>query len=471
MSNKEENVKDLGFSNKKATAYSFGQLPVIISYQGFTFLIFTFYFAVVGLNIVFITLGFIIWSIWNSINDPFLGTLSDRTHTRWGRRLPWLMFSLIPIAIIMFLLFTPPITFGIEDQMINFLYFIIIIILFELFFSMFDINYISLLPEVFITTEERIKANNFRQTFAIIGLIFAFVLPTLFIPDLTNRKYLASYQLYGIAVAIIIILAGIFFLKYTPKEKAEFQDEYKSAPSFGKSIKLCIKNKSFRWFLPIEIGSWFVYGMLPTIAPLYGKFVLGIGEGESIFLALLLGLTFISAALFMNILWKPLVRKIGLRKTWLISKSIWILTLIPLMFIQDVISGLVVFFFIGVGLAGSLYIYDLIIADIIDEDEVNTGTRREASYYGVLIFFQRTATIFVFLAINLVFTNVGWTVYEPESVTPDVIFGLRLLICIFPIVALLIAILAIYKFPLDGEYLRTVKEKLQKIHEEKKLKV
>ncbi|MBA7648689.1 hypothetical protein ES703_56477 [subsurface metagenome] len=77
----------------------------------------------------------------------------------------------------------------------------------------------------------------------------------------------------------------------------------------------------------------------------------------------------------------------------------------------------------------------------------------------------------MFLAINLVFTNVGWTVYEPESVTPDVIFGLRVLMCIFPIIALVIAILAIYKFPLDGEYLRSVKEKLQKIHEEKKLKV
>lgn len=471
MSNKEDNIKDLDYSGKKATAYSFGQLPVIISYQGFTFLIFTFYFAVVGLNVVLISFGFIIWSIWNGLNDPILGTLSDRTHTRWGRRLPWLMFSLTPIAIIMFLLFTPPITFGIEDQFINFMYFIIIIILFELFFSMFDINYISLLPEVFITTEERIKANNFRQTFAIIGLIFAFVLPTLFIPDLTNRKFLANYQLYGIAVAIIIMLAGLFFLKFSPKEKAEFQDEYKSAPSFGKSIKLCLKNKSFRWFLPIEIASWFVYVMLPTIVPLYGKFVLGIGEGESIFLALLLGLTFISAALFMNVLWKPVVQKKGLRRTWLISKSIWILTLIPLMFIQDVISGIVVFFFIGVGLAGSLYIYDLIICDIIDEDEVNTGTRREAGYYGVLIFFQRIATIFVFLTISLVFTNVGWAVYEPENVTPDVIFGLRMLICIFPILALIIAIFAIYKYPLDGEYLRSVKEKLQKLHEEKKMRI
>jgi GPH family glycoside/pentoside/hexuronide:cation symporter len=210
--------------------------------------------------------------------------------------------------------------------------------------------------------------------------------------------------------------------------------------------------------------------MLPTIAPLYGKFVLGIGEGESIFLALMLAILFISAALFMNILWKPVVQKIGLRKTWLISKSVWILTLIPLLFIRDVVSGFIIFFFIGIGLAGSIYIYDLIVADIIDEDEVDTGTRREASYYGVLIFFQRTATIFVFLAINLVFTNVGWTLYEPENVTAEVIFGLQLLMGIFPIIALIIAILAIYKYPLDGEYLGSVKKKLQKLHEEKKMR-
>ena len=467
MSNKQKKKEEVEYSSKKAAAYSFGQLPVIISYQGFTFLVFTFYFAVVGLNVVLISIGFIIWSIWNGVNDPFLGTLSDKTHTRWGRRLPWLMFSLIPIAIIMFLLFTPPITFGIDNQIPNFIYFIIIIIIFELFFSMFDINYISLLPEVFINSEDRTKANNFRQVFAILGLLIAFILPTLFIPDLTKREYLAQYQLYGIVIAIIIILAGIFFLKYTPKEKAEFKNDYKMAPSFTKSIKLCVKNKSFRWFIPIEIAMWFVYGMLPTIVPLYGKFVLGIGEGESIFLALLLGLAFISAALFMTILWKPVVQKIGLRKTWLCSATIWIITFIPLFFIQNVFTGLIVFFIIGIGLAGSLYIYDLIVADIIDEDEVNTGTRREASYYGTLIFFQRLATIFVFLTISLVFTNVGWAVYEPEKVTPEVIFGLRALMCIFPALALLIALFAIYKYPLDGEYLFQIKEKLNTIHEEK----
>ena len=77
-------------------------------------------------------------------------------------------------------------------------------------------------------------------------------------------------------------------------------------------------------------------------------------------------------------------------------------------------------------------------------------------------------TVFVFLAISTVFQNVGWAVYEPDNVTPDVIFGLRALMFIFPAIALGIAFLSVYIYPLHGKKLREVKEKLQLIHNEKK---
>ena len=79
-----------------------------LSYQNFNFLIFTFYYAVIGLNVVYIALGFVAWSLWNSINDPLVGLISDKTKTRWGRRIPFIVGSFIPLSAIMILIWTPP---------------------------------------------------------------------------------------------------------------------------------------------------------------------------------------------------------------------------------------------------------------------------------------------------------------------------------------------------------------------------
>ena len=164
------------YLKRKAVAYGCGHISEQAAYQAFTLLVFTFYFSIVGINILLLSLGFIIWSIFNAFNDPIMGYLSDRTNTKWGRRRPYIMIMLVPLALIMFFLFFPPLSYGIDSTMSNFLHFVIVIILFELFYTTYDINLTSMLPEVFITKEARIKANNIRQVFAIIGLIFAFIL-------------------------------------------------------------------------------------------------------------------------------------------------------------------------------------------------------------------------------------------------------------------------------------------------------
>jgi GPH family glycoside/pentoside/hexuronide:cation symporter len=91
--------------------YAVGEISDMIAYQGFSFLIFTFYSVVIGLSVNIVTIVYIIWSIYNAFNDPVLGALSDRTKTTrfgGGRRRPWIIAMLFPLSLCMFFLFTPP---------------------------------------------------------------------------------------------------------------------------------------------------------------------------------------------------------------------------------------------------------------------------------------------------------------------------------------------------------------------------
>lgn len=139
--------------------------------------------------------------------------------------------------------------------------------------------------------------------------------------------------------------------------------------------------------------------------------------------------------------------------------AVWILTLIPFLLISDVIIAFVTFALVGIGLFGSLYLKDLIVSDIVDDDEIQTGVRREGAYYGTNALIMRLAVILVFLSINLVFNYVGWAVFTPEAATPEILLGLRLLMAVFPMIALTIAIAAISRYPLHGDRLKEMKEK------------
>ena len=391
-----------------------------------------------------------------------------------GRRIPWMVGATIPLAIVMILLFTPPI--ALNSDLINFIYFFIILILFDTTYTAFNLNYNAIFSEMYVTMEARSSTGKVRISFVMIALIFAFLLPTLIIEDLlvgnpqtpaTISKALGEYQLTGIIAAVVIIITYFIILKWGVKEPKYISKDAETAMSFTKTLKTTFKNKSFLWFLIPALGTWIAINILPTLAPLFMTHALGVTDTELIGYAL--ALQFIVAAVSTP-LWEKIRVKKGARMAGLIGIAAWIIPVIVFAFSIDIEIVFIVQIFNGIGLGGGLYFYDQCIAEIIDEDEVMHGTRRSGIYYAILNFFIRLSWIINFVLIGIVFSTTDWQSYDPNPGV-NTILGLQILMGVYPAIILGLSLIGLYFYPIKGEKLAENRRNLSELHKQKQEKL
>ncbi|MEJ2248440.1 MAG: MFS transporter [Candidatus Lokiarchaeota archaeon] len=466
MNKNNKNQKDLEITKKDTIFYSFAGIADTMSYQMFSFYIFNYYLSVKGLPLFWVVLGFIIWTIWNALNDPLLGSISDRTSSKWGRRKPFIIAGWIPLIALVILVWT---VFG--SELVVFIYFIIIINVFDTFYTMYSLNQTALFPEMFQDLEKRAKANNYVQVFNIIGLLLAALIPTLFVPDQIAPGSEPGYILGAIIMAILAFIFGLIFIKFGIKERVEFSKDPKQAPSFFKAVKFSFKNKPFRTYVFTNLSIWYVFGLVPIMNPYFMKFIIGItGFLPSVFLALL----FISAIAFMTV-WSKIFAKFGPKKGELMAMGALIITMIPFLFISNIIGAILTYIAAGFGFAGIMFGRDIMMSTIIDTDEIETGIRREAAYYGVNALIIRLSTIGVYLSIFFVFgVEFGGlkAIFDPTVVTSLSEGGIRTLMYILPSIGLLIGMILLWVlFPVTKEKYEIMRKDLERIHEDKKQKV
>jgi GPH family glycoside/pentoside/hexuronide:cation symporter len=454
------------------TKFLFGlsSFPDQFTYQIFQFLIFTFYFTVIRIPTALMFTAYILWGIWNAVNDPILGALSERTKHRgkWGKRKYYLIISIIPLCIMMILLFFVP--FSTTDKIPEFIYFLITIIVFEFFYTLFDVNVNALFPEMFPTEKKRASTNLFIKITLVVALILASLLPGIIVPDLvpTTDPEIPSiklnYFIMSIVAAIITIIISIPFLKWGVKEKEERAEDFEKRPSFIKSLKFTLKNKTFVKFVIANTMLWYCYTILPLILPIYAEHVLLIEQGSFLISIALLS-AFLVAALCMP-LHRFIGSKIGMRNELILSMVVWIGTLFPFFLIsgpQYKILFIIITAMQGFPLAGAFYLTDIIHADVIDEDALKFGVKRSASYYGINAFVHRISIILVIATVIAMFGTMGWDKqYIPVSANPALVeFGLKAIIWIFPAIALVIGVIMMKLYGLHGERLEKMRKELE----------
>ncbi|MFW9897184.1 MAG: MFS transporter [Candidatus Thorarchaeota archaeon] len=458
-------------TRKEKVLFGLSAFPDQLTYQAFTIYVFTFYFAIVGLSAFEMWIGFVLWGIWNMFNDPLLGALSEKTKYKgkFGKRKFYLIISFIPLSLMMVFLYTTPPSF-------EFMYFIIIIFTFELFYTMFSVNTNAVFPEMFPTEKQRGEVNVFIKAFTMIAVILASLIPTFVISPLVPDKEdaipdtLEAAQIYpnyiiaGIILCVIVLITAIFFVFYAVKEKEELSTDFQKRPGFFESLKITFSNKTFIKFTFGNMLIWYCFNVLLTAFPLFSVEVLGRNK-ESLMIGITLMLALLSAAFFLP-LQSWIRKKVGTRKGLMIGLGIWIVTLLPLIFLSnnDIsrILSMVNFISIGYGLSAALFFIDLIHGDIIDQDALNFGVKRAASYYGVNAFIHRFSMILGITTIYLVFTGTGWEGYSVSVPQNLIDIGLKLIIVVFPAIALIGSIIFFKFYDLHGEKLEKMRKELEK---------
>jgi len=156
-------------------AYGLGSFGLESLYKVFVGFYIFYYVDVLGLAVALAAIINVIYGIWDAVNDPLVGFLSDNTRTRWGRRRPWLLTGLPFYSGTLVLVYAVPKPFLQGNAL--FWYALVIFILFEAAYTIMAVNYAALFPELFQNLRERARASSYYQGLGMLGELVGFSIP------------------------------------------------------------------------------------------------------------------------------------------------------------------------------------------------------------------------------------------------------------------------------------------------------
>lgn len=381
-----------------------------------------------------------------ALMNPIAGHISDKlASSRFGRRKPWLIFGspIMAISFIAIFLVPTPAT----DIVFPILWLTLFITIFNAAFAATVVVYLSMIPAIAPTPEERTSVSTYRTAFYLVGYILGALIGALL--------QVEELVVLVVIVLSVFMLAGFYFAAFAVKEPTEIP----TLPTYSirEALVITFRNRPFMPYLGFTIFATAFQSMLIAALPDFGAHVIFKGDTENIIASFLPGAFVITAiiAVVPAMIW---INRVG-KKTATLYSLIAAILITPFLFTVGLIPGfellqtLIIVLILGFPAAPLLILPDAIISDITDYDEIVTGTRREAMHFasqGVLTRFAGGISIQIMgIIIGLFGGKYGTPSYISQFMSglPDVL-GLLL---IGPVASLFLifGILIFRKYPED----------------------
>jgi Na+/melibiose symporter-like transporter len=450
--------EEYNLTSQERFLYSIAFFPNIVLAGIFSLNYVNFFWDNLQLQQIYFSVALLIYAIINSLNDFYLGILSDKTNVkRWGgRRLIYLKWGGPLWAFVFFAMWFP---WSYTNQIIIFIHLLVALIAFDMMLSLVWLVWTAVLPELTENIEERNKVmlySYFMYMLAVIPVLIGFLI------------FETSLLLFQVFAGICAIVCAICYYVAGAKlkERPELYIKQETLPLI-RSLKEVLKEKSF-------IGNTIFRSANQINVVLSTAFIFAyvyILEVDLITASLLFALNSTIISFVGNMIYKKLSNTRDMRNLIIRAQIIQIiLGFVGFFLILE--TQLIVIFWIFLfltSLLGGYMLFDYpLLMLVTDDDEVINGYRREGTVIGTnVIFIKITESLTPILgtSILLYFSFVRGT---PKQ-TVQAEFGILVLIFIVPTIVRLFALLGMKIFPLHGDYLINMSKKLREIHEGKKI--
>ena len=430
-------------------AFGAGDVGPAVATGIMSFFLLYFFTDVARLNPATAGVILLITKIWDSVNDPIMGMMSDRIHTRWGRRRPWFLFGAIPFGLTFFLLFQTP-NWGDAGR---FWYYLVVSLMLDTAFTVVNVPYTALTPELTNDYDERTSLNSYRFAFSIgSGLIAAVAHPI--IVNAVKAGGGSEPMGYVVSAAVWAVVATLpfFFAFWGTYERHTAIEE--GAMPFFTGLKMAFGNRAFRYVTGIYLLSWLVVQTVATIVVYYMTYWLRRPEQTPLVILAVQG-----SALIWLFIWTAISRRVGKKGVYYRGMIFWIAVAFLLFAVQPAWPSwavIVLGALAGVGVATAYLVPWSMLPDVIELDELKTGQRREGVFYGFFVLLQKAGLAIGLFLVSQALNLAGYITPPPGMTTPIVqpdsaLLAIRLMIGPIPAVILALGILLVRLFPITKE--------------------
>ena len=446
--------------------YGFGDMASSMFWKLFGAYLMIFYTDVFGLPAAVVGTMFLITRIWDSAFDPIVGVVADRTHSRWGKFRPYLLWLAVPFGIIGILTFVTP-DWSPTGKLI---YAYVTYSLMMMIYSAINVPYASLLGVMSPNPKERSTLSTYRMTFAYIG---SFIALLLFIPLVNffsgNSKELADQQTgWTLAVVVIAILCIVLFFGCFAWTKERVKPIKETQNPLKEDLKDLFKNKP--WWILLGAGvAALVFNSIRDGATVY-YFKYFVVE-EDYATVSFFGMSFVLSGLYLalgqaaNIIGviaaAPVSNRIGKRNTYMWAMIIaTVLSVIFYWFDKEDLIWMFVFQALISVCAGSIFpLLWSMYADCADYSELKTGNRATG-----LIFSSSSMSQKFGWAIGTAVTGwlLGFFGFQANAVqSEEAISGIKMFLSFLPAIGTILSVVFISTYPLTENKMKDITTELE----------